>query len=68
MMLIKLPGEPARPPLAHSFVMLGAVLADTGVVDKASSIGEMVGLTLYGGTVGSISGVLIAGEEELEAG
>lgn len=46
MMLIRFPGEPAKLPLAHSFIMLGAVLAETDVVDKASEMGDTVGLTL----------------------
>lgn len=65
--LMRLPGEPARPPLAHSFVMLGAVLADTEVVDKASKSGDAAWLTLYGGTEGRISGVLTAGEDASES-
>lgn len=43
--LIRFPGEPARPPLVHSLVMLGAVLADTDVVERASNKGEAAGLT-----------------------
>lgn len=43
MRLIKFPGEPARPPLAHSWFVLAAVLADTDVVERASRVGEMVG-------------------------
>lgn len=65
MMLIKLPGEPARPPLAHSFMTLGAVLAETDVVESASSMGDTAELTLY---VGSKSGVLTGGVELVEAG
>jgi hypothetical protein len=62
--LIKLPGEPARPPRAQSLFILGAVLADTGVVDKASNMGETAaGLTLSGAAVGLISGVSAGGEE-----
>lgn len=64
---MRFPGDPARPPRAHSFIMLGAVLADTDVVDSASSRGEAVGLTLYGAAEGLISGVLMAGDEASES-
>jgi hypothetical protein len=65
-MLIRLPGEPAKPPFAHSLVMLGAVLADTDVVDKASSDGDAAGFALFGRD-GRISGVLMAGDEDSES-
>lgn len=48
--------------------MLGAVLAETEVVDKASSEGDGSGFSLSGAAEGRISGVLIGGEEALEVG
>lgn len=48
--------------------MLGAVLAETGVVDRASSMGETAaGLTLSGAVVGLVSGVSAGDDEEAEA-
>jgi hypothetical protein len=53
--LMRLPGEPARPPpLAHSFVILGA---ETDALDIASSMGDAAGRTLSGASDGLISGV-----------
>lgn len=48
-MLIKLEGEPAKGPIAlvHSLA-LGAVLADTDVVETASNNGETATLPLVG--------------------
>lgn len=66
MMLMRLPGEPAMPLLIHSLFILGAVPADTGVVDKAASIGETAGLTLSGPEEGWISGVSAGGVEATE--
>ena len=66
MILMRLPGEPAMPLLIHSLFILGAVLADTGVVDKAASIGETAGLTLSGPEEGWISGVSAGGVEATE--
>lgn len=65
---MRLPGEPAKGPArAHSFVMLGAVLAETEALDRASSTGDGVGWTLSG-TMGLMSGVLMGGVDSLEAG
>lgn len=68
--LTRLPGEPAKPaPLAHSFVMLGAVLAEMDALDRASSVGDADGLTLSGAAEGlRTSGVLMGGVEVFEAG
>jgi hypothetical protein len=66
MILIKFPGEPAMPFLIHSLFILGAVLAEAGVVDKAASIGEAAGLTLSGPEEGLISGVSTGGVEATE--
>jgi hypothetical protein len=43
------------------------VLAETDVVDRASSSGEGVGFASLGAEMGLISGVLTGGEEALEA-
>lgn len=68
MMLMRLPGEPAKPAaLAHSLVILCAVLAETDALDRASSIGEGVGLT-WSGRTGLMSGVLIGGVDSFEVG
>lgn len=61
-------GEAAIPFLAQSCITLGAVLAETEVVDKASKEGDGSGLSLSGAAVGLISGVLMGGEEALEVG
>jgi hypothetical protein len=37
--LMRFPGDPASPALAHSFVMLGIVVSGTG---RASRVGEIV--------------------------
>jgi hypothetical protein len=68
MRLMRLPGEPASPPRAHSLVMLGAVLAETDVADRASSIGETAGLTLFGAHAGRMSGVLAGGDDAVDCG
>jgi hypothetical protein len=47
--LIKLPGEPPKVPLAQSLIVLGAVLAETEVVDKASRAGDMLGFPFWEG-------------------
>jgi len=72
---MRLPGEPAKPPgppLIHSFVMLGAVLAETEAVDRASSMGDGAWLTLptWSGTLEGLrtSGVLIGGVDSFDAG
>jgi len=65
---MRLLGEAAIRFLAQSWIMLGAVLADTEVVDKASSEGDGSGFSLSGAAEGLISGVLIGGEEALEVG
>lgn len=66
---MRLPGEPAKPPaLAHSFVMLGAVLAETEALDRASSMGDGVSLTLSGTDEALMSGVLMGGVDSLEVG
>lgn len=66
--LMRLPGDPAMPPLDHSLVMLGAVLADTDVVDRASRSGDGAWLPLYGayGAEGLNSGVPEGREEASE--
>lgn len=65
---MRLLGEAAIRFLAQSWIMLGAVLAETEVVDKASSEGDGSGFSLSGAAEGLISGVLIGGEEALEVG
>lgn len=65
---MRLLGEAAIRFLAQSWIMLGAVLAETEVVDKASSEGDGSGFSLSGAAEGRISGVLIGGEEALEVG
>jgi hypothetical protein len=68
MRLMRLPGEPPKALLVHSFVMvLGAVLTETDVVERASSSGEGDAFALLGGAAGRISGVLMGGEEASEA-
>jgi ABC-type cobalamin transport system permease subunit len=64
---MRLPGEPAKAPLGQSLLILGAVLAETEVVERASSNGEGVGFALSGAAMGLISGVLMGGEDALEA-
>lgn len=59
---MRLPGEPAMAPRAHSFIKLGAVLAE-----MASSIGE-TSTWLFGPATGFKSGVLMAGDDASEAG
>lgn len=54
-------------PRAHSLAMLGAVLADTEVVDRASSRGDATFLS-WSWSVGLISGVTAGGDETSEAG
>lgn len=60
MILIKFDGEPAKGPIARAqSLALGAVLADTEVVEAASNIGENAALPFVGmdaGTVGFSSG------------
>lgn len=68
MRLTRLLGEPAMPPLAHSFAMLGMVLAETDGLESASSMGEMAMFALYGTPAGLLSGVLTGGDEALEPG
>lgn len=68
MMLMRLPGDPTKPPLVHSLFMLGTVLTEAGVVDRASSIGETAGLTLSGGEDALISGVTAGGVEAEDEG
>lgn len=68
MMLIRFEGEPAKGPiaLAHS-VALGAVLADTEVVETASSNGETATLPFVGieaGVAGFSSGDWAKGESK----
>lgn len=65
---MRLLGEAAIRFLAQSWIMLGAVLAETEVVDKASSEGDGSGFSLSSAAEGLISGVLIGGEEALEVG
>lgn len=65
---MRLLGEAAISFLAQSCITLGAVLAETEVVDRASREGDGSGLSLSGAAVGLISGVLIGGEEALEVG
>jgi hypothetical protein len=59
---MRFPGEPAMPPLAHSFKTLGFVLAE-----MASSIGDTVRCP-FSGPAGLISGVLMGGDDASEAG
>jgi hypothetical protein len=65
---MRLLGEAAIPFLAQSCITLGAVLAETDVVDKTSREGDGSGFSLSGAAAGLISGVLIGGEEALEVG
>jgi hypothetical protein len=68
MRLMRLPGEPPKALLVHSLVMvLGAVLVETDVVERASSSGEGTAFALLRGAAGRISGVLMGGEEASEA-
>lgn len=64
MRLIRLPGDPANPPLAHSLAMLGAVLADTEAEERASSRGDVAWFALFGTGKGRVSGVLLAGGDD----
>ena len=65
---MRLPGELAKAPArAHSFVMLGAVLAETDALDRASSMGDGAGRTLSG-TEGLLSGVLMGGVNSFDVG
>lgn len=71
MRLIKFPGEPARPPFAHSWFVLAAVLAETEVVERASRVAETVGCPSYGDGpwgMGLISGEYTEGDDASDGG
>ena len=68
MMLMRFEGDPAKGPIALTqSVALGAVLADTDVVETASSSGETAALPLVGidaGVAGFSSGDWAKGESK----
>jgi hypothetical protein len=59
MRLIRLPGELAIPALTQSFIVLGAVLVEMDVEDRAPRTGETAGFPLSEGGVatGLMSGL-----------